>query len=429
MRRFVLGFLVFIQILQVNADINIRHRSTLKPSDYLMRDHTRRDRTFDDLKVVDLGFNVGLGSDCGKIKLDASLKASLGKIFESNFLGNMGQDILDGSWMLIICYLSPNWCSILRHFRLQANFVGRMRQNQCDAINKYVDSRVSEFNRSRQQCVSDALAKDGNAEEIAACGNRQIYKFDLKSWAGEGKPTPNQNRLLHDSATWAGFNDSAVLNLAKQFVGDTIVGRGKVQIEYGPDKVYIPPKNHLIKMAKKTKQTLCEGLLKKIDNSSDGPEAAITDQDIVSLNGSKNIEYIDRQTIRFLSMLPYRKRRYYCSKIALALANARFTHESSQVMEFLNLVSQNPNLPHERRQEVLDKKNSFKESIENIRFEQEQTNTPLNQIATEISKEGLRYQNNFVKREARAGKARRTNYRTNTLFYNCVTPAMCDRRQ
>lgn len=428
-------FLLVISISLISSNtaakgLNIRHQSELRPSDYLIKDNQRRDSSFDTLKVANLNFNIGLGSDCGRIKLDASLKAALTNIFDSKYFGNKGKDILDSSWMLVVCYLSPNWCSILRHFRLNGNFIARMRQNQCDTINKYIDSRVGEFNRARQECVSRVLSEGGNAEKMAEeCGNRHIYDFNLKSWAGNGGSS-SENRLLADSAKWAGFTNgqqSEIVNLAKQFVGDTIIAKGNVRVEYGPDRVYIPPKRYLIRIVQKKKKKLCDEMMARIDKSNGDIESAISQADIEELNGSGDIEYIDRQTIRFLSLLPYRKRSHYCYKISSALGNAQFNHETGQALNFLSLASQNPNLPKERQVEILRKKQLLQDDLNNIKREQEDTNSPLNTIASEISREGKKYEGLIVRREGQVSRSNITNYRTNSLFFNCVTPAMCDR--
>lgn len=409
------------------AELNLKHRSEFRPSDYLLRENRRRDSSFDNMKVVDLGFNVGLGSDCGKIKLDASLKAALRNIFDIKYFAEMGRDVLDGSWMLVICYLSPNWCSILRHFRLNAQFVGRMRQNQCDAINKYVDNRVSEFNRSRQECVSKVLESGGNAEEMAEkCGNRNLYTFNLKSWVNESRSAPSENRLLQDSAEWAGFKNNEVINLAKKLVGETIVAKGSVRVEYGPHAAYLPPRRLLIRMAKGKKKELCEETLQKIDSNNGRIGQAVTQADIDKLNGNSGVEYLDRQTIRYLSLLPYKKRKYYCNKIAWALANVQFSHETSQVLNFLSVASQNINLPPQRKQELIQKKRQLKEDLEHVRIEQVQTNTPLNKVAAEVTREGRRYQDRFIEREGQVSRASITTEKTQSNFYNCITPAMCE---
>ena len=168
------------------ADYSYRSETELSSHDYLLKDRGRKDPVFDEYRKIELGLDLGIGSDCGKIDFQSSLKATLKNLLDTKYFGDMGKDILAGSPMLVTCYFSPTWCSILKHTRLNANFISQMRLDQCSIMDKYVDSRTEDFYQERQKCVHRALQSNGGNMENAmrSCGSKSVYDYDLANWAG-----------------------------------------------------------------------------------------------------------------------------------------------------------------------------------------------------------------------------------------------------
>jgi len=153
--------------LVLGADLDYRNVNELSPNDYLLGSHgKRKDPIFDELREVDLSLDVGIGADCGKMSIKNTMQAALKNILDTRYLGSLGQDIISASPLLISCYFSPSWCSVLKHSRLQANFLAQLRLDQCRAIDRYTDSRVSDFYEERARCVGSANRNSGgNFEE------------------------------------------------------------------------------------------------------------------------------------------------------------------------------------------------------------------------------------------------------------------------
>ena len=127
-------------------NLNYQDVETYSPSDYLLKSYGRRkDPVFDEYRTIDLSAELGVGADCGRISIENTMKAALKNVLDARYLEGMGQDILASSPMLLTCYFSPTWCSILKHSRIRANFLSQLRLNQCRAIDAYTDDRVAEF--------------------------------------------------------------------------------------------------------------------------------------------------------------------------------------------------------------------------------------------------------------------------------------------
>ncbi|MBX9767212.1 MAG: hypothetical protein K2X47_08075, partial [Bdellovibrionales bacterium] len=230
-------------------DFDYRNKSELRSNAYLFQQQgLKRDPVFDEYRSVDLGINLGVGSDCGRVDFKNTLQATLKNILDSRYFGDMGKDIMAGSPMLLACYFSPTWCAILKHSQINANFMSQMRLNQCALMDKYVDSRVGDFYEERQICVHREIEKNGGNIESAmqTCNSGRMWDTDLTNWAGSkyGEKS-NSNKLIESSARWAGFDSAAgspAVKLVQSLVGDTVVSRGKVSVEYGDKPFGITPR-------------------------------------------------------------------------------------------------------------------------------------------------------------------------------------------
>lgn len=434
MRKYLFLFSVFF-VWQVPAkDLNWKHRTDLSSQDLLFRENTRKkDPVFDEYRTVDLGINLGVGSDCGRVNFKSTLQATLKNLLNSEYFGDMGKDILAASPMLVTCYFSPTWCAILKHTQVSANFLSQMRLDQCSMINKYVDNRVDEFYVERNECAMQQLARNGGDAEAAmkACANRDAYSFNLANWAGTKYGSKaSSNKLIDSSAKWAGLNNSTskkALDLVKSMVGDTVVSKGRVSIEWGPRKFALTPRSHLNEIRTESEQRLCTDLLGKVDRSGRGSnvDKVITENDLNSLNGAEDLRFIDRQIVHDLALLPYAKRAVYCKRLASSLSISKFAHEMNQSLDILNVAAQNPNLPEKRKQEIEEKKRSLKDSIDMTLTLHREANSPINEIASQVAEEGRFYQRLGSERAASLDASKSHSKRTDTNFFDCADGLMC----
>jgi hypothetical protein len=87
-----------------SANYNYRHSSKLRPNDYLLNSRDRgKDPVFDGNATANLGIDLGIGSDCGRVDLKSTLRASLKNLLDAQYFGDMGRDILAASPMLVTC--------------------------------------------------------------------------------------------------------------------------------------------------------------------------------------------------------------------------------------------------------------------------------------------------------------------------------------
>ena len=81
----------------------------LRPSDYLAAPNSNsRYDLFDSMKPIDASVNLRVGSDCGKINIDATLRSAFdGFIHADKYFKGMVTDIIGAAPMLTACYFSP----------------------------------------------------------------------------------------------------------------------------------------------------------------------------------------------------------------------------------------------------------------------------------------------------------------------------------
>lgn len=388
-------------LLAYNNDFSFKNKTQIQANDYLFQSQgLKKDPVFDDLRTVDVGVNLGVGSDCGRIDFKSTLQASLKNVLDSRYFGDMGKDIIAGSPMLLTCYFSPTWCAILKHSQVNANFMSQMRLNQCALVDKYVDSRVSDYYQERQACVHKEIEKNGGNMEAAmqSCNSGKLYEADLSNWSGSkyGEKTQT-NKLIEGSARWAGFDNDkgrSSINLIKSLVGDTVVSKGTVSVEYGDRPLALTPRTHLQSVAEDTYDLLCVKLMDKVDSEpQNNVDRAISRSDLEAVGKSGDQLLVDRQTIRRLARMPYRARALYCRKLSDSVATTKFSEDMNRSLDILSVASQNPNLPQNRRDEILNKRRQLKDSVEETLELQKERNAPINHVISQINKEGNEYEN------------------------------------
>jgi hypothetical protein len=416
-----------------DSDYNYHNKSELRSNDYLYQQQgLKRDPIFDEYRSIDLGINLGIGSDCGRVDFKNTLQATLKNILDSRYFGDMGKDIMAGSPMLLACYFSPTWCAILKHSQINANFMSQMRLNQCALMDKYTDSRVGDFYEERQSCVHKEIEKNGGNIEAATqnCNSGGMWNKDIANWSGSkyGEKS-SSNKLIGSSAKWAGFDNAdgnGTVKLVQSLVGDTVVSRGVVSVEYGDKPFAITPRTHLAGIERDVQQKLCSGLMQKIDDV--GPARAneiIRQADIKLITGSDS-PLLDRQTVRNLAVMPYKARALYCLRLANSIAASRFSEDMNRSLDVLAIASQNPNLPDRRRKEISDKRDYLKQSIDATLELQRERNSPLNQVVAQINQEGTAIREDLSEeRIVRDGVSLDTES-ARSRFFDCADGIMCE---
>ena len=415
-------------------DFSYRNKTNVGAHDYLFRSQgIPKDPVFDEYRTVDVGVNLGIGSDCGRVDFKSTLQASLKNMLDSKYFGDMGKDIIAGSPMLLTCYFSPTWCAILKHSQLNANFMSQMRLNQCALVDKYVDSRVGDYYEERQNCVHKEIANNGGNIEAAmqSCNSSPMYNADLSNWAGSkyGDKVAT-NKLIESSARWAGLDTDSgksSIKLVQALVGDTVVSRGNVSVEYGDKPVALTPRTHLASVADDTYQNLCNRMMSRIDDDPDrNSDRAVSSTDLEALGRSGDQLLVDRQTLRRLARMPYRVRTLYCRRLSDSVALAKFSDEMNRSLDILNVASQNPNLPEKRRQEILDKRRQLKDSVEETIELQKERNAPINEVVAQINQQGTDYEAAVTDERFSNENSQLRVETARKQFMDCADGVMCE---
>lgn len=429
-----LNLIVLGLLLSTHAQadsFSYEHSSEFQANDYLFGSYGRkRDPVFDNERVIDLDVKLGIGSDCGQISFQNTLRSSLSNIFDKKYLEGMFNNILGASPMLATCYMSPTWCAILKNAQVQAHMIANMRLDQCSLIDKYVDSRVEDYYQERQNCMRKAMRSNGNNAEAALDQCKNYWDADLASWNGKNKK--NENRLISDSAEWAGFSGAdanRVVDLVKGLIGDTVVTKGNVSVDFGPRRVQLTPRTHLMSIEQATYNDLCGKVVPKVQRSGRNAnvDRVITDEDLRRLSGESKDLLVDRQTIRSLSFMPYGTRQKACQKLADAMAMSVFSREMSQSLDTLTKLAQNPNLPDQRRLELDRKRYALKDQIEMTVTLKQQTNLPLNQVLAQINEEGAQYEDMAIGRQLQQNEATIQSQRNEAVYMDCSDGILCKR--
>ncbi|MGE4233552.1 MAG: hypothetical protein AB7F43_09510 [Bacteriovoracia bacterium] len=440
MRLWVFAFYALSPLLLCSttfADTQRFERSSrFSPQDYILQsrdNHT--DAVFDNYRTVELGAQIGVGADCGKINFEATLKSSLKNVLDTKYFGEVGKDIIAASPMLLTCYFSPTWCAILKHSQINANWMSNMRINQCALMDKYMDSRVEEYYQERQGCVRRSIESNGGNMEQAmeSCQGRNMWSADVANWAGGNKDKTGTNKLLDSSAKWAGFNgddSNRTLDLLKEMVGDTIVSKGNVSVQFGPRNSALTPRIYLQSLQAATYKNLCEGIVKKVEEagSNTSLDRVVSNDQLKAVSPNTERVLVDKQTVRALMYMGDRQRWAACRKLSDAVAMTVFTTDINRSLDMLTVMSQNPNLPENRKLEIDRKRKALKESVETTVMLQRERNEPINKVLAQINEQGAALQSEAVHEDLTRDSAIERNDILRKEFMNCADGVMCEGR-
>lgn len=436
MWNLILSGFIFFSIGSISfagdSEYSYKNRTGIRPNDYLFKNQeAKKDPVFEEYRSVDLGINLGVGSDCGRVDFKSTLQATLKNILDSKYFGDMGKDILGGSPMLVACYFSPTWCAILKHSQINANFMSQMRLNQCALMDKYTDSRVEDFYEERQLCVHKEIDKNGGNIESAmqTCNSNKVWDTDLQNWSGDkygGKAS--SNKLIESSARWAGFDTekgSGAVKLVQSLVGDTVISRGKISVEYGDKPFGLTPRTHLAALQRDIHERICVDLMQKFDDAGQGNAInVIRDADIKGLSGSDQL-VLDRQTLGNLAVLPRRTRAVFCQRLAASLATTKFAEDMNRSLDILSVASQNPNLPDRRKKEIIEKRDALKQSVDTTIELQREQNAPLNEVTSQINLEGEATIGGLASERIGSERVKAQNKSAKGRYFDCADGVMC----
>jgi hypothetical protein len=414
-------------------DYYYMNQTEVGSGDYLYRNQEmQRDPVFDHFRTVDLGINLGIGSDCGRVDFRNTLQATLRNILDSRYFGDLGKDIIAGSPMLLACYFSPTWCAILKHSQINANFMSQMRLNQCELMDKYTDSRVADYYEERQSCVHKQIEQNGGNIEAAmqACGSNSMWNTDVSNWAGSkyGEKT-SSNELIAGSAKWAGMDSQDggkdTIKLVQSLVGDTVIAKGNVSVDYGDRPFGITPRVHLAEIERDVRDKLCTDLLGRLDGADPSQFNNIIRGTNLSRIVGNDQSLLDRQTIMNLAVMPFKTRALYCQRLASSIATSRFSEDMNRSIDMLSVAGQNPNLPDRRRKELADKRETLKQSVDATLELQKERNAPLNQVVSQINQEGASIRNGLTADRIRQDQSNLESSTARSRYFDCADGVFC----
>lgn len=435
--RFLIALIVLwephVALAQSSTLHHYKKSMPFRPDDYGLKTFSEKpDPLFDRApQAIDLGVNLGVGSDCGRVNFEGTMKATLKNLLDSKYFGDVGKDIIGASPMLLTCYMSPTWCAILKHSQVSANFLSQMRLNQCALVDKYTDTRTDDYYRERQDCVRRKIAENGGNLETAMGSCQNVYQADLANWAGvSGGEKSSSNRLIESSAKWAGLTGGEAdrtTDLVKAFVGDTVLARGNVSVDYGSRQKGLTPDDHLADLQTRIHSKLCQIFLKRLDDAGGRRSLSelVSRAELREITPDVTEEAIDYRTLEALYLMPELQRELACKKLSEAAALSLFTRDVSRSLNVLAVATQNPNLSPERRNELEAKRRQLKDSVD-LSFElQRQRSSPLRDELVEVNRLGAQYRARYAEAALGEDHNRRHARRTDERFLDCADGVLC----
>lgn len=372
----------------LNADLN--YRSTNRIGNPALYDlNFGRESRLQDYKVVDLSASVNVGSNCGQMDVGANLRANMRELLSGDFFQGVGNQIVDAGGLLALCYLSPAMCSITKNLRLESGLTSNLDLSACSMIEKYQDQQVAVYERERSQCMRSELQKNGNNVKLAlkTCGGNN-YEHNLADWSG-GDKNVNMNRLIESTAKWAGLKgDDAdrTIELTKAFVGDTVIGRGGVEVDFGSRKRIVSP----AEIIEEEKVLLAKGLNSLFKNYDESWH--IKDDEIQKIFENRLPLSVAKNLVQKLSFLPNQEREMAIQKLSKSVATQSGLDKVEKSMEILLLASRNPNIPDAQRLEAKQLGEQLKDSLELGVHAKSKEYAGLERVVSQINTEGQKYE-------------------------------------
>ncbi len=416
-----LPLFIFVSCSEAFADFD--YRDSVRLGSQNMYDLSkRREGSLQEYRIVDLSASVDVGSNCGQMNVGANLRANMKEFLNGDFFQGLGNQITDAGGLLALCYLSPAMCSITKNLRITSGLTSAMDLEACSLIEKYQDQQIAVYERERSQCVRSELKRNGNnvKEALKSCGENS-YENKLKDWAGGDGLVP-MNQLLDSTAKWAGLGgDEAIktIELTKAFVGDTVIGKGGVSVDFGArNRIYTP--SDLIEDERKLIAENIQNYFRYNEFSSN-----IEDDDLEKIFQQKIPLSVSRNLMQKLSFLPNRDRETAISKVSKAIATQSGIEKLEKSMELLLLASRNPNVPDAQKLEAKNLSEQLKNSLELSLKVKNSENDSFEKILAQVSDESQKYESWEFSEKLNVEK---TNFGEKSLkqdFMDCSDNVFC----
>jgi hypothetical protein len=408
------------------ADFSYRDSTVVgKMNLYNFGDHKQSD--LDRYKVVDLSANVSVGSTCGEMNIATNLQSNLKDLLSDDFFKGLGNRIQSAGGMLALCYMSPSYCAIAKHMRMSAHFLSQLNLDSCSLIDKYTDSRVQDYEMTKQQCVRQTMANNGqdvkDAMEHCASGSRNL---DLTDWSG-GNSVVKANDLIESTVKWAGLKGgdmSHIVDSTKAFVGDTVVARGGVDVDFGSRKKLTTPRELIFEETKAAGDKLNE----VIDDLWATGRPRMTNQlsqKVDNVFGDTMSPEMARETVRKLAFMPTMKRREAVEKLSRAIASDRVVKDAEKSVEILSLAARNPNLPPARQAEAATLRQQLKDSLDMTLAMRKKESDQLSTVLSDIHEEGNAFEGDVSRRSLESDAAQKNDQRLKGLYFDCSDNVFC----
>ena len=423
---------IFFQLftIQVHADFSYRDSTRLKLQTPQLIDLGKGESSsLDKYKVIDLSASVEVGSSCGEMNVATNLQSNLKDLLSDDFFKGVGNTIQNAGGMLALCYLSPSYCSIAKHLRLSSHFLSQLNLDSCALVDKYVDNRISDYEITRQQCVRQAMQQNGGNVKAALekCGQSGV---ELADWSGGKNGKVGSNALIESTAKWAGLKGedaTRIIDLTKSFVGDTVLARGGVGVEFGSRKKLTSPREFVELEGKLVEEKLAEIVydVSQSDTSEWNLNSRMRTriEETVGSNIPPDVAY---EVVRKLSFMPIRARESAIRQLAKAVASNRVALDAEKSLEVLSLAARNPNLPPHRQQEAIALREQLKDSVEMTLELRKSEKTKLAEVISSIHQEGEKFESGVSRRNMEGDASRLNDQRLKQMFFDCSDPVFCE---
>lgn len=429
--HFIVSLFLGIGFVANAAQAELSYRNSTRVNSMGLRNLSDSDPTsLDSYKVIDMSANVEVGTSCGEMNVATNLQANLKDLLSDDFFKGMGNQIQSAGGMLALCYLSPSYCAIAKHMRLSSHFLSQLNLDSCAMIDKYVDSRVADYDMSKQQCVRKKMSENGRDVKAALeeCGQDQATN-KLEDWAGGKGGNVKYNAIIGSTAKWAGLNSGdsdRIVQMTKAFVGDTVVADGGVKVEFGGKPRLTTPREYISEES----TTVADKLNSLIDdlNSSDSQATfdISTRKKINDIFANSLSPDVAEETVRKLSYLPTRSRREAVARLAQSVAANNVTQDAEKSLEVLALASRNPNLPPHRQQEAIALRQQLKDTLEMTLDMKRSGSEQLREVLGSIQKDGSYYEAGVVRRNFEGQASVQNKNRLSDMFFDCSDSTFCN---
>ena len=424
--------LMTIALWSLSAFAKIDYSTHFSSSDYgFMSNDVHSDDIFDALPEADIGGSINWGSSCGKMNMSANLQSTLDGILGKNSLFKSPTELLTQigprAPMLLLCYLSPTMCNIMKHGQISAQMATQTRLDQCSLIDRYIDSRSQQADESYQACVRSNLKSKSIDDAIDDCQKSGETNYSL--WGGSRQR--GNNRLIGSSADWAGFSQSVEgeksVNLLKDLVGDVAAIDGDIHIEYGSRGKPLSPRLYLGSIQKASFDKLCRDFVGRVvSEPRRSTESLVSLKEIKDLAPMSPEPVVDWQTLRSLAAMAPNQRAYACKRLSDQIALTQFTYDMNRSLDMLTTMAQNPNLPDARKRDIEAKRQALKESIEMTLALRNESNQGLSQVLSQINSQGESLRQQAFQNEVKSDESASRNQSLREVFFDCSDGTMCD---